>query len=338
MNAQDLDVLDQAIAWSEAGRRTHLLTIVSTWGSAPRQPGALLALRDDGRFTGSLSGGCLEESLVGRAHAGAMPLRPAFTEYGTTREEADRLRIPCGGRLGVVCEPLTRPETLRPAREAVRAGRLITRRLDLATGEAVCLPFDGRRQPSLADGRFFSMAFGPKWRLLVIGANQVAEVLAQFARLLDFQVLVCDPREEMRSQWRAAEGTAFVDGMPDDAVLAIRADVHTAIVAVTHDPRLDDMALMQALKSEAFYVGALGSHGNQRKRRGRLACLDLSAQEIARLHGPIGLPIHSRTPAEIAVSILGEIVKERGELAMGVGSHGLPHRAEVGGAAPGLPA
>ena len=156
------------------------------------------------------------------------------------------------------------------------------------------------------DGRQLSTWFGPRWRLLMIGAGQLSRVLAQMATALDYQVMVCDPREEYNLTWDVP-GTQWLPGMPDDVVLEIEPDAHTAIVALTHDPKLDDMALLEALKSPAFYVGALGSRANTARRRERLALFDLSEAEINRLHGPIGLHIGSRVPSEIAVSILAEI-------------------------------
>jgi xanthine dehydrogenase accessory factor len=157
--------------------------------------------------------------------------------------------------------------------------------------------------------------FGPRWRMLVIGAGQLSRVLAQMALALDFEVIVCDPREEYHLSWDIP-GTTFTRDMPDDAVLALQLDAHSAVVAVTHDPKLDDMVLMEALKSSCFYVGALGSRGNTAKRKERLKLFDLSDAQLDRLHGPIGLDIGSRTPAEIAVSILAEIIAVKNDVAL----------------------
>ncbi|MGZ5725459.1 MAG: XdhC family protein, partial [Caldimonas sp.] len=156
---------------------------------------------------------------------------------------------------------------------------------------------------------------GPRWRLLVIGAGQLSRSLAQMALGLDFEVIVCDPREEYHLSWDVP-GTVFSKAMPDDLAVEMQLDPHAAVVAVTHDPTLDDLVLLEALKSPAFYVGALGSRGNTAKRKQRLALFDLSAAEIDRLHGPIGLDIGSRTPAEIAVSILAEIIAVRNGVAL----------------------
>jgi xanthine dehydrogenase accessory factor len=155
--------------------------------------------------------------------------------------------------------------------------------------------------------------YGPHWRLLIIGANQTAQALAKIATMLEFQVIVCDPREEFTADWDMP-GVSLQPGMPDDAVLEIQTDARTAIVAITHDPKLDDMALLEALKSKAFYVGALGSSRNQTKRRQRLLDFDLTEDDIARLHGPVGLQIGSRTPAEIAVAVGAQLVQVRRRL------------------------
>ena len=170
-------------------------------------------------------------------------------------------------------------------------------------------------RPSRSTAGTLRALFGPRWRLLIIGAGQLSRALAQMALALDFEVICCDPREEYHLTWDVP-GTTFSKAMPDDLVLELQLDPHSAVVAVTHDPKLDDMALLEALKSPAFYVGALGSRGNTAKRRERLALFDLTPAEIDRLHGPIGLDIGSKTPAEIAVSIVAEIVAVRNGVAL----------------------
>ena len=309
MNALDVEVLARAAEWLEAGRRVHLCSVVQTWGSAPRLPGALLALRDDGHLVGSVSGGCIEDDLADKARNGSLPARPQLLDYGVSRDEAQRFGIPCGGLLRILVEPLQAAEQLSPLLDAMRSGRLLRRSLHLTSGEVRLADALPGSQPVL-EGDWFHSSFGPQWRLLIIGANQLGAVLARMAQALDFAVTICDPREEMRAEWRV-EGAAWADGMPDDVVQAFVPDAHTAIVAVTHDPKLDDMALLEALKCDAFYVGALGSRKNQEKRRERLRLFDLGDVELARLHGPVGLAIGSRTPAEIAVAILAEIIQER---------------------------
>ncbi|GAA5233443.1 XdhC family protein [Verticiella sediminum] len=312
MNALDLEVLDQARDWVAQGHGVHLVTVVQTWGSAPRQAGAMLALRADGRLVGSVSGGCVEDDLIERAREGRLAAQAERITYGVSRDEAARFGLPCGGTLRLIAEPLRDTAWLDTVLGEIRQHRIVMRTLDLQTGEAsvrAASPTDG----SDFDGRVFRAVYGPRWRLLIIGANQTARVLADIAVTLDFHVIVCDPREEVTATWNAPHAT-LTTGMPDDTVLDIGTDERTAIVAVTHDPKLDDMALLEALKSRAFYVGALGSRANQAKRRERLAMFDLTEEDIARLRGPVGLPIASRTPAEIAVAIAAELVWVRNTL------------------------
>ncbi|MBX9870767.1 MAG: XdhC family protein [Burkholderiaceae bacterium] len=313
MESLDLRVLADALAWKQAGHGVSLVTVVQTWGSAPRPPGALLAVRADGVVSGSVSGGCVEDDLIARAKAAlaagrqhASAARPELIVYGVDQDEAARFGLPCGGTLRLVQEPLQEATWIAQLLARTAEHRLVARTLDLTTG-AVTLADAVRGQGLVFDAQRLTTVFGPRWRLLLIGAGQLSQAVAQMAALLDFEVLVCDPREEYAMD---LSGVQRLPGMPDDVVRELLPDAHTAIVALTHDPKLDDMALLEALKSAAFYVGALGSRRNQAARKQRLAVhFDLSAEELARLHGPVGLAIGARTPAEIAVSILAEIVQ-----------------------------
>lgn len=315
MESLDLRVLADALAWKRAGHAVSLVTVVQTWGSAPRPPGALLAVREDGVVSGSVSGGCVEDDLIARAKAALAAGRqdpaaakPSLIVYGVNKDEAARFGLPCGGTLRLVQEPLQETAWVEQLLAQTAEHRLVARTLDLATGR-VTLADAVRGQTMVFDEVTLSTVFGPKWRLLLIGAGQLSQAVASMASLLDFEVLVCDPREEYAATLDLA-GVQRVPGMPDDVVRELLPDAHTAIVALTHDPKLDDMALLEALKSAAFYVGALGSRRNQDARKQRLAeHFDLSAEELARLHGPVGLDIGARTPAEIAVSVLAEIVQ-----------------------------
>jgi xanthine dehydrogenase accessory factor len=309
MNSVDLGVLQDVRTWMAEGRQVVLYTVVQTWGSAPRPPGAMLALRDDGVVSGSVSGGCIEDDLIARLHDGRLRQegeRVSMVTYGLTVEEAARFGLPCGGTLRLAQERIEDAAWVDELLSRCADHQVVVRELDLATG-AVRLVRAGPDAMHEFDGHRLRTLHGPRWRVLLIGAGQLSRCVADLASMLDFEVLVCDPRDEFRQGWESVR-CRFVPGMPDDAVLSIEPDERTAIVALTHDPRLDDMALLTALTSRAFYVGALGSRVNSEKRRATLATLGLAAEALARLHGPVGLPIGSHTPAEIALSVMAEIV------------------------------
>jgi xanthine dehydrogenase accessory factor len=306
MDSLDLQVLRQARDWRAQGHSAWLVTVIETWGSAPRPPGALLAMRDDGLVVGSVSGGCVEDDLVDRVRNGERVGKPSLIAYGVSKEEAARFGLPCGGNLRLVQEPLTDTGWVDEVLTRTARHELVARRLDLATG-AVTIEAAARGEAFQFDGLTLRALFGPRWRLLIIGAGQLSRAVAPMALAMDFEVICCDPREEYHLTWDVPN-TTFSKAMPDDLVTQLQLDPHSAVIAVTHDPKLDDMALLEALKSPAFYVGALGSRGNTAKRKERLALFDLSPAEIGRLHGPVGLDLGAKTPAEIAVSIVAEIV------------------------------
>ncbi|MEP7057549.1 MAG: XdhC family protein [Caldimonas sp.] len=314
MDSLDLQVLVQARDWHAQGHAVWLVTVLETWGSAPRPPGALLAMRADGLVAGSVSGGCVEDDLIDRVRKGERVGRPSLIAYGVTKEEAARFGLPCGGNLRLVQEPLGEIGWLDEILRRTAQHELVARAVDLESGR-VTVEAATRGEAFSFDGRTLRALFGPRWRMLVIGAGQLSRTLAQMALALDFEVICCDPREEYYLTWDVP-GTIFSKAMPDDLAVELQLDPHSAVVAVTHDPKLDDLALLEALKSPAFYVGALGSRSNTAARKVRLALFDLSATEIARLHGPIGLDIGSRTPAEIAVSILAEVIAVRNGVAL----------------------
>nr|WP_297353574.1 XdhC family protein [uncultured Caldimonas sp.] len=313
MDSLDLDVLRQARAWVAEGQHVWVFTVVGTWGSAPRPAGALMALRGDGSVVGSVSGGCVEDDLIDRLHRGKLPQRPELTTYGVGKDAAARFGLPCGGTLRLLQEPLYDAAWLDEVLRRTAGGELVARRLDLDSG-AVSVEPALRGESFEFDGRHLRSLFGPRWRLLLIGAGQLSRLVAQMALLIDFEVVCCDPREEYHRTWDVP-GTRFSRSMPDDTVLELGVDPHTAVVALTHDRKLDDMALLEALKSPAFYVGALGSRLHSTKRKERLAMFDLSSEEIERLHGPVGLDLGGRTPAEIAVSVVAELVCVRNGVA-----------------------
>ena len=303
---QDLLILQTARDWLAAGHKVLLVTVAQTWGSSPRPPGSLMALRDDGHVSGSVSGGCVEDDMIREVRDSGLPQTPQIVTYGVDQDQARRFGIPCGGNLRLVREPLTTPDTLNELLESLDQGQLISRTLQLADGAVTLDKAQAGQDLRLSDQQFTAI-FGPQFRLLLIGAGQLSSLLAQIALSLDFAVTVCDPREEYYDEWKIADAE-LVRTMPDDTVLAMQPDERMAIIALTHDPKLDDMALMEALNSSAFYVAALGSKLNNDRRRERLLEFDLSAEQIARLHGPAGVSIGSKTPAEIAVSIAAQMV------------------------------
>ena len=311
MDNIDLQVLRAAVQWKSAGHRVVLGTIVRTWGSAPRPVGSNVAIRDDGRVAGSVSGGCIEDDLIARVRAQDVAAgKPELLRYGVSAEEATRFGLPCGGTIELLLEPVADATRLPELLERLAAGQPTRRTVDCASG-AVELAAAAGTDELAYDGARLVAHFGPSWRLLVVGAGQLTHYLAQMAGALGYAVTVCDPREEYADGWDV-EGAQLVRTMPDDTVLEFRPDRHTAIVALTHDPKLDDLALLEALKSDAFYVGAIGSRLNQRRRRERLAeHFGLTDAELDRLHGPVGLRNGARTPPEIAVSILAELTATR---------------------------
>ncbi|MFM0117166.1 XdhC family protein [Paraburkholderia nemoris] len=306
MDSVDLEVLKSSARWLEEGHRALLVTVVKTWGSSPRPEGAMLAVRDDGLVVGSVSGGCIEDDLIDRVRQkGIEQTRPEAVKYGITAEEAHRFGLPCGGTIRLVLEPLTPQSGIADLCHAVEDGRLVAREVDMVTGAVrldAALATDGVH----FDGERLLTIHGPRYRMLVIGAGQLSRYLCNIAVGLDYQVTVCDPREEYTEEW-SIPGTKIVRTMPDDTVIEMKLDERCAVIALTHDPKLDDLALMEALKTPAFYVGALGSRRNNQARRERLKEFDLNDTELARLHGPVGIYIGSRTPPEIAVSILAEV-------------------------------
>jgi xanthine dehydrogenase accessory factor len=307
MDSVDLQVLRTVRDWRRENHRVDLVTVIETWGSSPRPPGAMLAIRNDGQIVGSVSGGCVEDDLIERMRNAAPNVgKPDLISYGVTKVEAARFGLPCGGTLRLVQEEITDVQWVAELIERTTHHQLVARQLDMETGK-VTIASARRDDRLMFDGKVLRTIHGPRWRMLIIGAGNTSRYLAQMAQALDFEVIVCDPREEYLAAWDVP-GATIRSEMPDDLVLALELDRHSAVVAVPHDPKLDDMALLEALKSDAFYVGALGSHANTAKRKERLALFDLSRQQIDRLHAPIGLRIGSRTQPEIAIAVLAELI------------------------------
>jgi len=310
----DREILETAVDWLTAGEHVVLVTVARTWGASPRPVGSLMVMRDDGACNGSVSGGCVEEDLLLRYREQQLgDSFPTRIDYGINRAEASRLGLPCGGRLELLLERLDSAAPLQRLLAEVRAGRLVARRVCLATGEASLHPAGPDDEFAYSDDAL-QKVFGPRWQLLLIGGGELTRYVAQLGLMLDYQVIICDPRDT-QADVADYEGCEQVRLMPDAAVQAYATHPRCAVVALSHDPKLDDMALLDALESPAFYVGALGSQRNSDLRRERLQTLGLTAAQLARLHAPVGLPIGSHAPAEIAVSILAEITARRNRVA-----------------------
>lgn len=315
MDDLDTAVLRSALHWQQAGDDVLLVTVARTWGSSPRPPGSLMAINGRGEVVGSVSGGCIEDDLVrrvreqGLAAIGDGPA-PTLLRYGISADEAHRFGLPCGGTVELVLERLGAHSQIAELLEACTQRRSSERELDLRSGQVSLREGTADGVPRLSETRLVTY-LGPKARLIAIGAGDLARYLSQMALSLGFEVIVCDPREEHRSTWNVA-GVTLSREMPDDLIVRLRPDRRTAVVALTHDPRLDDLALIFALQSEAFYVGAIGSRRNSDQRRARLReHFGLSEAALQALHGPVGFYIGSKTPAEIALSIMAEVVAAR---------------------------
>lgn len=306
MDSIDLEVLKSCEQWISRGRRCELVTVIKTWGSSPRPEGAMLAICEDGTVVGSVSGGCIEDDLIDRVRKNGITRNlPEIVTYGITANEAHRFGLPCGGTIQLAIEPLSKNSAIAELLQQLAQHRLVARELDLRTGKVTLGQASSGMGLQLSETALITL-FGPRWRLLIIGAGQLSRFLAQIAVGMDYHVTVCDPREEYREGWQVA-GVEVVHAMPDDLVLEMQLDSRSAVIALTHDPKLDDLALMEALRSDAFYVGAIGSRLNNAKRRERLLQFDVTEEQLAKLHGPIGMYIGSKTPSEIAISILAEM-------------------------------
>ncbi len=313
-HSTDSEVLRTVVDWLDCGSRIFLVTVAGTWGSAPRRPGSMMAFHPDGRFIGSVSGGCVEDDLAQKIMKGELEHgMPRIVEYGVTREQTQRVGLPCGGRLKLLLERIDSARQMRKLLQTIESRQLISRHVCLNTGEASLLPSRDDKDFQF-DGQNLIKVFGPRWRMLLVGAGELSRRVAQLAMTLDYAVTLCDSRPEYADSWQV-DGTDFSTMNSADAITALHPDSRTVVLALSHTPALDDPALAVALQSNAFFVGALGSLKNQQARLNRLQQKGLSSTQLARLHGPVGLDIGSRTPAEIAIAIMAALVAERNQTA-----------------------
>jgi len=309
-NHQVLTVLD---SWLSGGHTADLVTVVSTFGSSPRPLGSIAAVRDDGKLVGSVSGGCVEQNLVEHF---SRTTKQNKTVFQIEDRAAHDFGLPCGGKLELLFERIDDTSQIHPALELLDKRQLVKRVVNLENGQPAIITKGEANCVFSYDGSHMTQVFGPIWRILLVGAGELSYYAAQFAQTLDFDVRVVDPRPKIRCSWQL-DSIVVEDLLPDEAVSLYANDKRSAVMALSHDAELDDLALQEALPSFAFYIGALGSRSNNKKRLTRLAHFGLSDDELARLHGPIGLPIGSRTSAEIAISIMAQVIAERAKVRNG---------------------
>lgn len=312
-----------ALGWHRDGRGAALATVIETWGSAPRQAGSQLAISGAGEIMGSVSGGCVEGAVVTEALAALQDGQPRVLTFGVTDETAFSVGLACGGTIRILVEPVgaavaALPEAmladLVAARAARRAVALVTRtegwaRVLVSSGQdaAVDARLRADRSGMEEDGRFVAV-HNPPLRMIVVGAVHIAQALLGMARTCGYDCTLIDPRTAFGSAARFP-GEVILDDWPDEALAALAPDARTAIVTLTHDPKLDDPAIRFALRSDVFYLGCLGSAKTHAKRVERLRADGFSEAEIARIHAPVGLDIGAKTPAEIALSVLAQVTQ-----------------------------
>ena len=314
----DVLVMRTLQKWRKKNHDCLLVTVVRTWGSSPRPIGAVMAICDTGQVVGSVSGGCIEDDLI-RTYiqkgvlAEKSKSAPQLIKYGISAEEAHQFGLPCGGTIELFLEFNPDVAALVKLVSALDDGQLMIRSVNAQSGE---VRLRATLQPEVLsyDGHWLHATFGPSYRMLLIGSGQLSEYLATMALFNGFEVTVCDPRKAHVNSWSVPRAKVVM-GMPDDEVIAFKPDKRSCVIALTHDPKLDDLALLEALESPAFYVGAIGSRKNAQLRTQRMIeHLDQTPETLAKLKSPIGLYIGSKTPSEIAVSIMAEVIAIKNEV------------------------
>ncbi|MEP5566623.1 MAG: XdhC family protein [Halioglobus sp.] len=308
MLADHQSVLTQTERWCADGLRPWLCTIVETTGSSPRPTGSMLTCLESGETVGSLSGGCVEEDFLERLSRGEIDdTRPQLLEFGVSPEQNEKLGLPCGGRMLVAAQRINKDcvSWLKPLSDSLQQRSCLLRELDMQSGKTR-LSAANEFQPLVFENGLLRQVFGPQMRMLLVGAGQLSHTLAELALAMDYEVLVTDPRQAMLDQWNGPT-VRLLQGMPDDVILKHADDRFSVVITLTHDPRIDDMALMEALETSAWYVGALGSLRTTEKRKERLSALGVASDAINKLHAPVGLDIGSKTPIEIAVAIMAQL-------------------------------
>jgi len=326
MTNTDSDPLTQLNRWLADGKKAALATVIATWGSSPRPVGSHMAITESGDFAGSVSGGCIEGAVVDAARESIATGAPKLLEYGVTNDDAWAVGLACGGKVHVFVQPapgfLHQMETFRAAKHAfATVNDTVSGAQTIVSGAeshgTLILTAEQRAEVArriaadhsgMVDSKLFVRVYAPPARMVIVGAVHIAQALAPMAKLAGFDVTVIDPREAFVRAGELANIHAVI-AWPDEAMKDVKPDLRTAVVTLTHDPKLDDPALAAALRSPAFYIGALGSKKTHAKRLERLTALGFTPADMARIHGPVGLAINALTPAEIAVSIMAEVIE-----------------------------
>ncbi len=308
LGRSEAELISLGLEWHRAGERVLLATVAHTWGSSPRPAGAVMVLTESGKFAGSVSGGCIESELIERVKRD-FPERFEQIEFSS---DANR-SLPCGGRLLLILEPYAQLTGVEELAAQLNNGIALVRRMNLRTAETSFDIAESDAVTRLAED-ILEVLYAPPWRLLIIGAGELAYWVCQLARILDYEVLVCDPRPEYRNAWSLSD-VLVADIYPDDFIAAHECDGRTGILALTHDAKVDDLAMLEAVRSPAFYVGALGSRRTTEKRAARLReHFALTESELARIHGPIGIDLATRRPQEIALAVLAEVTAAKNQV------------------------
>lgn len=318
MQGTNEQVVRAVANWLAEGEYVWLATIVETWGASPRPAGSLFAFCPAlNSVAGSLSGGCIEDDLLAELATAPMSASPELRLYGGNAAEQARLQLPCGGRLRIVLECLKGVESsghFERLSQALHARQRVVRTLCLNTGNAQIAPSKQRLTVDIQD-ELLAVVLGAGERLLILGCGEVSAYLAELAQALDFSVTLCEPRQTHADRWRAEYPHSDLRHcLPDDLIEREFFDPYCAVVALSHDPRVDDMGLVAALQSPAFYVGAMGSARTSEKRKERLLALGLSREALSKLDAPIGVDIGSKTPPEIAVAVAAKLIQSRSRL------------------------
>lgn len=317
--AENLEQMpERALDWHRAGKGAVLATVVETWGSAPRAVGSQLVISGEGEMEGSVSGGCVEGAVVVEAMEALDAGASQLLEFGVSDEEAFAVGLACGGEIKVLLEPVGRVlpvEMLEALVDARAARQPVAYVIDTKTGERRLTGADDagladrfREDRSGLEGATYIGIHNPPLRMIIVGAVHIAQALLPMARMAGYDPVLVDPRPAFGAEARFP-GERIVEAWPDEALEEAGLDARTAVVTLTHDPKLDDPAIAKALRSDVFYLGCLGSSRTHAKRVGRLSEQGFSLEEIGRIHGPVGLKIGAKGPAEIAVSIMGEITQ-----------------------------